>query len=190
MYRESESSSTAVVASPEPSTEELVRFRFDSRFDAPFIIDSIESMTQLAKDPANAGRTYQVTREVFDHFEQKVRPYMEPNPPGVTSRINQLLGTDFQDNEKFGCVGVCECSHCGHKLTFADHIESALRMGIHTVEDFKRLFTDGNHYITVTAKQEREMLCPKCDTKTFFPRLCYDAGGSYTYAGEGGAHRQ
>lgn len=176
MYKESESASTAVATAPEPKEERRIRFRFDSAS-----IESIEQMYQLVKDPVNAGRTFRVTKEVFDHFDQKVIPRLLPNPPGDIARINRLLGINLPDTELVGCTGSCECIHCGHKFSIADHVESVLRMGLHSAEDLKQLFTGSGHFLTVITSKGREMLCPKCDTKSAFPRFCYSTR-QYTYA--------
>ncbi len=150
------------------------RFRFDGD-----IIKSIEDMYRIVTESTNAGRTFHVTKEVFDHFHQKL--HLVPNPPDDISRINHLLGTDFPSDTEMGMTGVCICPKCEHRFSFADHVESVLRMGLHTAEDMKQLLSGDQYFLTVATKQGREMLCPKCDTKSFYPRFCYKGNG-YAYA--------
>lgn len=174
MSAQKESILTPAAESGVPEQQTTVhRFRFDRD-----PIDSIDDMYRIVKEPGNAGRTFQVTKEVFQHFDQKL--HLLPNPPDDISRINRMLGTSFPCDTRMGMTGVCICPECGHNFSFADHVESVLRMGLHTAEDMKRLFTGDQYFLTVATQQGREMLCPKCDTKSLHPRFCYSTNG-YAY---------
>lgn len=148
------------------------------RFDTP-PIDSILHMEQIVNDPAKAGKTFHVTKEVFEHYKNRL--HLLPGPGDDIARINRLLGTNFPDNEVMGMTGFQTCPHCGHKFSFADHIESVLRMGLHTAADIKQLFTGGQYFLTVATKEKRDMLCPSCDTVASLDRYCYQTT-TYAYA--------
>lgn len=150
------------------------RFRFDT---AP--IDSIVHMEEIARDPAKAGKTFQVTKEVFQHFANRL--HLLPGPPDDVARINQMLGTNFPDNEVMGMTGFQICPHCGHKFSFADHIQASLRMGLHTAEDIRQLFTGNQYFLTVATHEKRGMLCPGCDMVADVSRDCY-LTQTYAYA--------
>jgi len=167
MRTQLESASASVIESIETKNEGTIRVRFDSD-----CIQSVESMEQMVADPANAGRTFQITKEVYDHFSRKL--HLLPNPPNDIQRINRLLGLSLDENEPCGVTGTCVCPHCGHRFSFADHIEAALRMGLHTADDLKRLFMAGDrHFLAVVKDVQREMLCIKCGVTSVFPRFCY-----------------
>jgi hypothetical protein len=167
MHTQLESASASVAESLEATNESTVRVRFDSES-----IQSVERMKQIVADPANAGRTFQITKEVYDHFSQKL--HILPNPPNDIQRINRLLGLALDENEPCGVTGTCVCLHCGHEFSFAYHIEAALRMGLHTADDLKRLFVAGDkHFLAVVKDVQREMLCVKCGVTSVFPRFCY-----------------
>lgn len=174
MYTQTRTTSTPTHQSAETNTENLVRLRLEGN-----TVQSISEMNRIVNDPVNAGRTFQVTKEVFKHFSQKL--HLLPGPPDVISRINGLLGIDLSKDERCGMTGVCVCPHCAHEFSFADHVESVVRMGLHSTEDLKRLFTSDKYFLTVATEKGREMLCPKCDTKSFFPRFCY-VTRTYAYA--------
>lgn len=167
-------SAPAAIAHPK-----AISLRFDTE-----CIDSIEVMDRIIADPANGGKTYQVTQDVFTHFSERLR--ILPSPPDDIPRINRMLGTDFPADSRMGLTNECICPSCGHGFSFADHIESVVRMGLHTATDLKRLLTGNRYFLTVATDRGREMLCPKCDTKSLFPRVCY-ATTLYAYAG-GGDH--
>ncbi|HEU0174388.1 MAG TPA: hypothetical protein VFV58_09000 [Blastocatellia bacterium] len=167
MRTQLEYASTSVVESLESKNESTVRARFDSD-----CIQSVERMKQIVADAVNVGRTFQVTKEVYDHFSQKL--HVLPKPPDDIQRINRLLGLALDENDPCGVTGTNVCPHCGHEVSFADHIEAALRMGLHTVDGLKRLFVAGDKYVlTVVADVHREMLCVKCGVTSAFPRFCY-----------------
>jgi hypothetical protein len=174
MYAQTKTASTPTDQSSVANKENLVRFRLEGA-----AVQSISEMNRIAGDPANAGRTFHVTKEVFDHFSQKL--HLLPGPPDVIPRINSLLGIDLSEDERCGMTGVCVCPHCAYELSFADHVESVVRMGLHSTEDLARLFTGDKYFLTVATEKGREMLCPKCDTKSFFPRFCY-VSKMYAYA--------
>jgi hypothetical protein len=116
---------------------------------------------------------------VFDHFSNKLK--LLPRPDDDIPRINQMLGIDLPQDSRCGMTGVCVCQHCGHNFSFADHVQSVIRMGLHKAEDLARLFTGDLYSLTVATKKGREMLCPKCDKMSLFPRFCY-ATSQYAYA--------
>ena len=156
----------------------VVRFQFDAK-----PIDSIERMEAIAADVANGGKSFQVTKEVFDHFRNKLD--IRPTSPEGIARINALIGSDFAPDVVMGMSETCACPSCGYELSFADHIESVLRMGLHSPEDLRWLLTNGLFFLTVATKQGREMICPNCDTKAVFPRRCYGtANYAYAHAGD------
>jgi hypothetical protein len=148
------------------------------RFDAP-PIDSIVQMEEIARDPEKKGKTFHVTKEVFEHFRQRL--HLLPGPPDDISRINRLLGTNFPENETMGMTGFQICPHCGHKLSFADHIEAVLRMGLHTPEDIRQLFLGHQYFLTVATHEKRAMMCPNCTIVSDISRDCYSTQ-TYAYA--------
>lgn len=167
MHTQLESTSTSAAESLEAKKETTIRVRFDSD-----CIQSVDGMEQIVADPANAGRTFQITKEVYDHFRQKL--HILPNSPNDIQRINRLLGLALNEDEPCGVTGTSVCPHCGHGFSFADHIEAALRMGLHTADDLKRLFVAGDkHFLAVVKDAQREMLCVKCGVTSVFPRDCY-----------------
>jgi hypothetical protein len=148
-----------------------VHIRFESA-----VIQSVDHLNQIAADPVNAGRTFQVTKEVFEHFIQKLR--FLPKPEGDIQRINRLLGIALAENESCGMTRTCICQRCGHEFSFADHVESALHMGLHTAEDLKQLFVGSKYFLTIDTDKQRDVLCIKCGEKSLLPHCCY---GSKTY---------
>lgn len=163
--------STAVVSNFE---EKLVRFRFDAE-----PIDRLDRMYGILKDAANAGRTFHVTEEVFEHFRSKLR-ITATSAEGI-ARINELLGTTFSLDSELGMEGDCVCPNCGHNLSFADHIESVVRMGLHHSNDIRLLLSgERGFFLTVAKEEEREMVCPRCEVKSRVPRRCYGTS-SYAY---------
>jgi hypothetical protein len=174
MYAQANPTTTPATQTTGSNKENLVRLRLGG--DA---VQSISEMNRIANDPTNAGRTFHVTKEVFEYFSQKL--HLLPGPPDVIPRINRLLGINLSEDERCGMTGVCVCPHCAHEFSFADHVESVVRMGLHSTEDLKRLFTGDKFYLTIATEKGREMLCPKCDTKSFFPRFCYRTS-TYAYA--------
>jgi len=72
----------------------------------------------------------------------------------------------------------CVCQQCGHEFSFADHIESAMRMGLHTADDLRRLFVGDKYFLTVDTDKQREVLCLNCEERTQVPHCCY---GTRTY---------
>lgn len=141
-------------------------------------VATIPQMEQLATDPLNAGRTYPVSKSVFDHFFAKLT--FLPDPVGEADRINQLLGTAFPSTEAGGMTRSCKCSSCSHEFTFADHIESSIRMGVHTPDELRQILTGPVYFLTVDTDRTREVICVKCGTKSVVPHCCY-ARRTYAY---------
>lgn len=164
--------STQSQAHLNPREQGTAHVRFESA-----VIQSVDHLNQIAADPANAGRTFQVTKEVFDYFYQRIRFF--PRPTGDIERINRLLGTEFDENEPGGMTRSCVCQNCGHEFSFADHVESALRMGVHTADELRYILAGDKFFLTVDTDKPREVLCLNCEQKSFVPHCCY---GTRDYA--------
>lgn len=143
------------------------------------IVDTVERMDALADDPDNEGRTFEVTRPVFEHFFKLLK--FLPRPADDISRINNLLGTAFTQEEPGGITRICACEHCGHEFSFADHVQSALRMGVHTREVLKEILAGEKYYLTVDTEKPRAVLCVNCSRITLMAHCCY-GGSTYGYA--------
>lgn len=142
-------------------------------------IPSIEKMEQIVADTENGGRTFQVAKDVFDHFARK--HIVVPCPPEDIERINKLLQITMDDLERTGMTRPCLCQHCGHDFSLADHVESSLRMGIHTRDELGQILTGNKYYLTVDTDRPRAILCVSCDEITLAAHCCYTTE-NYAYA--------
>jgi hypothetical protein len=158
------------------ATYRKVSFTFDAE-----PIGSLDQIEAIMGNPANHGRTFHVTKEVFDHFNEQLRPQITPTSPEDIARINRLIGTNFPGDVVMGFKGDCVCPNCNQNLSFADHVESVIRMGLHSPDDLRRLLSGTQFFLTVGIEQTREMLCTKCGAMSLIPRRCY-SGSSYAYA--------
>lgn len=176
MHTKSEFGATSVGKAPERTNNAPVHIRFESA-----VIQRVNHLNQIASDPANAGRTFQVTKEVFDHFFEQIQ--FLPRHPEDIFRINDLLGLSLSEDEPCGMTRVCSCQHCGHEFSFADHVEASMRMGLHTAADLRKLFDGDKYFLTIDTDKKREVLCLSCGEKSWVLHCCY---GSKTYAYAGG----
>lgn len=143
------------------------------------VVQTVEEMTAIADDPVNAGRTFEVSQEVFEHFRRLLS--FLPRTAGEIERLNSLLGTTFDESATIGMTRACVCQHCGHEFTFSDHVEAAMQMGLHTRDELKRILDGDHYYLTVDTEKPRAVLCVSCKEVSLTPHCCY-AGSSYGYA--------
>lgn len=143
------------------------------------IVSSVGRMKEIAADPRNAGRTFQVAADVFEFFLRQL--IILPRAEGDIQRINMLLGTHFDETYPGGLTRSCRCQHCGHQYSYADHVESALEMGVHSQAQLRDLFSGHRYFLTVDTDKPRQVLCISCKRVSGMTHCCY-ATSSYGYA--------
>jgi len=165
-------------ASIDPASQEhqgtSLRIRLESN-----VIQLVEQMKALIAAPGNAGRTFRVSQQVFEYFNE--RHTLLPREPGEMARINALVGTHFDESERAGMTRPCVCQHCGHSMSFSDLVESAVKMGVHTPPELAEILAGSSYYLTVDTDKPRAIRCVRCDEITMAPHCCY-ANSSYGYA--------
>lgn len=145
-------------------------------------VGTIAEMAALVADPAQAGRSFEVSQDVFAHYTAKLR--LLPQRPDDVDRVNAMLDINLPQDTTMAMTGEVTCPACSHRFSFADHLASVLRMGMHMKEHLARLLTSDHYVLTVATHTPREMMCPQCGTTSLFARYCYQTAG-YAYASEG-----
>jgi hypothetical protein len=110
-------------------------------------VGTIEEMAALVADPAQAGRSFEVSQATFEHYTAKLRRL--PQRPDDVDRVNALLGIDLPPDTTLAMTGEVTCSACSHRFSFADHLAAVLRMGTHMKEHLARLLTSDRYVLTV-----------------------------------------
>jgi len=141
-------------------------------------ISNVSEMRHLAGHAGNQGKTFAVTREVFEHFASKLK--VKRIGKVEQRAVENLLGV-APGSARTGLTRNCTCKHCGHTFSFVDHIASALLLGVHSVAELQRFVGRSRDYwLTVDTDLPRVVRCPRCYLDFVAPHCCYVSGG-YAY---------
>ena len=143
-------------------------------------VSTVAELQALAKDPRNKGKTFQVTKDVFDHFVAALKGQMKAMPEAEKPGLECLLGTPIADISA-ALTRDNACTKCGHKLSFSDHVASAILSGAHTAEQMRGILLGDKFWLTIDTDQLRLQRCPRCYQDFLAVHCCYTSS-SYAYA--------
>lgn len=144
------------------------------------VISAVSDFDKLRKDPNNKGKVFKVRKDVFDHFAGLLSPQVKKIDADEQRALESLLCIDTQDATA-GLTRDCTCSHCGHDLSFVDHVASAILSGAHSIEEMRDILTGPRCWLTVDTDQLRVVRCPRCYMDFAAIHCCY-VSGNYAYA--------
>lgn len=141
-------------------------------------ISAIDAFEAVRKDASNEGKVFKVTKSVFKHYSALTKSVTIT--PAEISRIDKLLGGKLKGASGWGITRTCTCNVCGHVFTFADHVESALKSGVHTADELLGFLNGTDYLLTVDTLRTRDVSCTKCSSVIVTPHCCY-TGSRYAY---------
>lgn len=134
-------------------------------------VQSVADYEAVRKDPTNAGKTFSVSKDVFEHYMNGIT--VTQVTAQEVSEINALLGTSIANTDLVGLTRVSTCGECGHALTFADHVRIALNMSAHAQHELVKFIVGTDYYLTVDTDKKRDIVCPQCKKPTVVIHCCY-----------------
>lgn len=145
----------------------------------PFIT-SVDVFQKLAKDKRNEGRSFRVTKAVFDHFATPLRAKTSVIGKDEAEAIECLLGMEL-NLDGAGLTRDCKCTHCNHTLSLADHVASAILSGAHSSDELVKILGGPSYWLTIDTDQLRVIICPRCYREFAAIHCCYTYS-NYAYA--------
>jgi hypothetical protein len=142
-------------------------------------IMSVNEFQLLAQDKRNAGKTFNVFKSVFDQLSAPLRAKVKTIGEDEEKSIKCLLGADL-NLEGAGLTRDCQCSHCNHKFSLADHIAAAILSGAHSPDKLVKIINGPEYWLTIDTDQPRLVICPKCYRSFATIHCCYTFS-SYAY---------
>ncbi|GLR51820.1 hypothetical protein KYK30_21900 [Shinella yambaruensis] len=142
-------------------------------------VDSFTAFEKIRSDPNNAGRTFSVSKDIFDHFSEKLRQSTREIGAKEASEIEDLIGAD--PGKGAGTTRDATCEKCNTAFSLSDHVASALLAGKHTAPEMASFFQGNDYWLTVDTKEKRETICPHCYRRGVIIHCCY-IFSRYAYA--------
>lgn len=143
------------------------------------IVNDLSDLVALANDDRNKGKTFEVTKDVFDHYASKLRGNVIPIDAAERQAVECLLGVTLS-GATLGLTRACICAKCNHRLSFVDHVASAILSGAHTVEQMRPFMIGSRYWLTIDTDQLRLVVCPRCYRSFAAIHCCYSTS-SYAY---------
>ena len=143
-------------------------------------VSRVEDFECLRSDSNNKGAVFAVTREVFEHYAKRLQQQVKEIELPERQALENLLCIDTS-GATAGLTRNCACSHCGHALSFVDHVASAILSGAHSAEDMRRILTGPQYWLTVDTDELRVVRCPRCYMDFAAVHCCYTYS-NYAYA--------
>ena len=144
------------------------------------VISTVTQFERILHDPNHKGKTFEVSREVFEQFHSTLHDSSQQIEEQEKRSLKNLLCLETSDLTA-GLTRDCSCSHCGHRLSFVDHVASAILSGAHTAEEMRTILTGPQHWLTVDTDQVRAVRCPRCYLDFDAVHCCYTSS-NYAYA--------
>ena len=144
------------------------------------VISSVSDFQLLAKDTRNEGKTFKVAEDVFDYFSAPLKAKTSVIGSDEAKSIECLLGIQL-NLDGAGLTRDCSCSHCGHKLSLADHIASAILSGVHSADELAKIIKGPDYWLTIDTDQLRVVICPRCYLNFAAIHCCY-VYSNYAYS--------
>lgn len=142
-------------------------------------ITATSEIEELKRDPANKGKTFEVTREVLEHYvNQLQRRRIEPSE---LEELNALLESNIGPNDRPALSRTCACPSCGHEFSFSDFVRSAIALSVHTKDQVLDFLVGSRYYLTIDSEATRTLQCPSC-ARSFEGVFCCYSTSNYAYA--------
>lgn len=141
-------------------------------------INTIKALELLKKDQANEGKVFKVSKAVFEHYAALIKATQVTQAEIV--QIEKVLGGKIQNGKQWGLSRTCTCPVCHHVFTFADHVQSALASGAHSVAEMLDFLNSNDYFLTIDTLKTRDISCTNCSAVIVSPHCCYK-GSRYAY---------
>jgi len=143
-------------------------------------VTSVGVFQDLARDKRNEGKSFRVTKDVFDHFATPLRAKTTVIGKDEAQAIERLLGASL-NLDGAGLTRDCVCPHCNHKFSLVDHVASAILSRAHSADELVNILRGPNYWLTIDTDQLRVVICPKCYRDFATVHCCY-IYSNYAYA--------